>query len=159
MGFVYLCTYMGNCHSCESSPPSHFRLFVFLHRHPPPHVFVRSFSLPVVLPQTDSDASDAFTKGIPRDRTAKRERSSELHLTHPAAPLLLPPLLLLPLPPSPSLPMPSPSPPLPLTPSLWLSESRRGGGATADREPARLRRDRYRGVRNDGVEQDCGDSA
>ena len=45
-------------------------------------------SLPLfALPQTDSDASDAFTKGIPHDRIAERRRSTELHLTHPTAPL------------------------------------------------------------------------
>ena len=110
-------------------------------------------SLPLfALPQTDSDASDAFTKGIPHDRIAERRRSTELHLTHPTAPLP-------PLPPhlhcrrrrhccrsrpraSPllsSLPMRSPSPPLPLTlsPAERVAPRGRGYGrlrAAADEE-------------------------
>ena len=101
-------------------------------------------SLPLfALPQTDSDASDAFTKGIPHDRIAERRRSTELHLTHPTAPppphLLhcrlnstaaaaataaapaLAPLLS-------SLPMRSPSPPLPLTLSPAERVAPRGRG-------------------------------
>ena len=104
----------GNRSSAPATPasPLHRPISVVklaLLRRPPPHV-----PLPFVLfLKRSSDASDAFTKGIPRDRTAKREWSSELDLTHPAAPL--PPLLMLLLPP------PPPPPPLLLLLLLLLN--------------------------------------
>ena len=94
-------------------------------------ILLRTFSSRLFFLKRSSDASDAFTKGIPRDRTAKHERSTKLDLTHPTAPQ--PPLLnadaaAAPLPPSPPLPIPSPSPPLPLTLPLAERVAPRGRG-------------------------------
>ena len=83
-----------------------------------------------------SDASDAFTKGIPRDRTAELEGSAADDLTHPPSPL---PALLLLLPPPPPLPplptLPMPSPPLPLMSQLAVAGGEERGRGRSHGRP------------------------